>query len=553
MPQPVMIAPTTRASAARRGISAPTDALVWWGAMLSAAIVLLAPLFAVDIPPLLDYPNHLARLFVLANLPRDPVLSRMFVANWQIIPNLAIDLLFTPLMHIMPVNTVGRVMLAFILLLNLAAVAAYHRAVFGSRSVWTAASALTGINGIFLLGFLNYEIAQGLALLAAAAWIALRRERPVAAALFGVAVAVALFFCHLMGVAIFLLLIGSAEAALLWPRLRGPGLRSAMLTAAGMLLPPVAATLPLYALSAFSKAGGGTVWMGGTSKVVFALTPFLLNYVFWLDVLTAAVVAGFLAGCLLTRHGRVAPMAAAAIAVLAVAYPLVPSFFKGTGLADTRIPVIIGLLIFAGIRPERLGRRAESLAMCGFALLLLVRISLVAFVWHAHGAEVADIRRAIAPVAPGEKVAVISVPDEDHPKPDSLDTTEFPSHWRAVGRRHLGRDYDLHIASLLITERRAFWPRLFVDPVQQPLVMRPEYRQLKDRHLPDYADLVAMQRENHPNPADGAGQPFCGFDHVLLLEGGAIPDPENLAPGWLRLEVGTEAAGLYRVLGCKAE
>nr|WP_294543698.1 hypothetical protein [uncultured Rhodopila sp.] len=548
-----MTAHTVQATATLRRISAPSGALVWWGAMLAVAMALLAPLFAVEIPPLLDYPNHLARLFVLANLPQDPVLSRMFMANWQIIPNLAIDVLFTPLIHVMQANTVGRVMLGFILLLNLAGVAAYHRVVFGSLSLWTAASALVGFNGIFLLGFLNYEIAQGLALVAAAAWIALHEERPVAAALLGVAAVVVLFFCHLMGVLIFLLLIGSAEAAFLWPRIRRPELPAVILRPVAMLLPPIGATLLLYALSALSQHGGNTTWMAWKSKLVFSLMPFMLNYVFWLDVLTSGIVAGFLAGCLLTGHGRVAPKAVVAIAVLAVAYPLVPSFFKGTGLADTRIPVIIGLLIFAGIRPERLSRHAESLAMCGFALLLLVRISLVAFVWHAHGAEVADIRRAIAPVAPGEKVAVISVPDEDHPKPDSLDTTEFPSHWRAVGRRHLGRDYDLHIASLLITERRAFWPRLFVDPVQQPLVMRPEYRQLKDRQLPDYADLVAMQRENHPNPADGAGQPFCGFDHVLLLEGGAIPDPENLAPGWLRLEIGTAAAGLYRVIGCPPE
>ena len=549
-----MTARTVQARAALRQVSAPTGALAWWGAMLAAAMALLAPLFAVDIPPLLDYPNHLARLFVLANLPQDPVLSRMFTANWQIIPNLAIDILFTPLMHIMPVNVVGRIMLGFILLLNLAGVAAYHRAVFGSRSLWTAASALVGINGIFLLGFLNYEIAQGLAVLAAAAWTALHEERPVAAALLGVAAAVALFFCHLMGVLIFLLLIGSAEAALLWPRIRRPGLAVALLRPVAMLLPPVGATLLLYAFSALSQHTGGTGWLGWKDKIVFCLMPFMLNYVFWLDVLTGAVVAGFVAGCLLTRHGRVAPKAAVAIAVLVVAYPLVPNLFKGIGFADIRIPAMIGFMVFAGVRPEGFSRRAASLAVTVFAVLLLVRTALVGFVWHAHGADIADLRLAIAPVAPGETVAVISVSNDDRPKPNSLDTTEFPSHWRAVGRRHIGlKDYDPHLASLLVTERRAFWPRLFTDQTQQPLLMRPEYQKLKDRRLPDYEDIAAMEPDRNPALADGASQPFCGFDHVLLLEGGAIPDPEKLASNWLRLEVSTPTAGLYRVIGCPPE
>ena len=37
---------------------------------------MLAPLLIVDVPPLLDYPNHLARAFALASLPRDAVLAR---------------------------------------------------------------------------------------------------------------------------------------------------------------------------------------------------------------------------------------------------------------------------------------------------------------------------------------------------------------------------------------------------------------------------------------------------------------------------------------------
>ena len=47
----------------------------WWVVSCAAAAALLVPLFVVDVPPLLDYPNHMARMHVLAFGPGDPILS----------------------------------------------------------------------------------------------------------------------------------------------------------------------------------------------------------------------------------------------------------------------------------------------------------------------------------------------------------------------------------------------------------------------------------------------------------------------------------------------
>src|SRR5437879_2616189 len=71
--------------------SAPDNA-TWWRLLVVLCLVLLAPLTLADVPPLLDYPNHLARLFVLAYLPVGPVLARFYGPHWAIIPNLALDL-----------------------------------------------------------------------------------------------------------------------------------------------------------------------------------------------------------------------------------------------------------------------------------------------------------------------------------------------------------------------------------------------------------------------------------------------------------------------------
>ena len=73
--------------------------LTW---VLVAAILatgLSAPFLVTEIPPVLDYPNHLARAYLLAFGPSDPVLSHIYVPQWAIIPNLALDLLLPPLLQ----------------------------------------------------------------------------------------------------------------------------------------------------------------------------------------------------------------------------------------------------------------------------------------------------------------------------------------------------------------------------------------------------------------------------------------------------------------------
>ena len=114
----------------------------WWSVLAGICAILLAPLFVVDVPPLLDYPNHLARMYVLAFGAHDPILSQMYEQHWAIIPNLVIDLIVPHMLKVMPIYVAGRIVLGATLLLPLAGVIAYHRATFGVRSYWPLAAAL---------------------------------------------------------------------------------------------------------------------------------------------------------------------------------------------------------------------------------------------------------------------------------------------------------------------------------------------------------------------------------------------------------------------------
>src|SRR5258706_11830472 len=114
-------------------------------ALLLAALSL--PLLTTDFPPLLDYPNHLARIFVLAN-PGDPVLSRIYAPHWTLIPNLATDIIGVGLLRVLPVYVAGRILIALAVFLPVIGVIVYARATSGVRSYWPFAAGLLGYNAL---------------------------------------------------------------------------------------------------------------------------------------------------------------------------------------------------------------------------------------------------------------------------------------------------------------------------------------------------------------------------------------------------------------------
>ncbi len=186
--------------------------LPWLLSVLLLAAVLAVPFVLVDVPPVLDYPNHLARYFVLSH-PGDPVLSLMYAPHWRLLPNLGMDVLGAGLLKVTPVHVGGRLLLALSLFAPVIGVIVYHVVAFNRFSYWPLASGVVAYNGVFHLGFMNFLLSVGLAFAGAAAWIALRRRggRSIAAVVAAVAAAV-IFFCHIFGLLPFALLICARNA-----------------------------------------------------------------------------------------------------------------------------------------------------------------------------------------------------------------------------------------------------------------------------------------------------------------------------------------------------
>jgi len=498
--------------------------LVWWAALTGVCAVLLVPLLVVDVPPLLDYPNHLARAFVLASLPDDAMLARFYAAHWSIIPNLALDLIAPPMLLVLPVHVVGRLLIALAVLLPVCGTVAYNTALGGRW--WALGVGLIAYNNCLLYGFLNFSIALGLALLLAAGWLRWREARPgraIALALLG---GPALFACHLMGLVFFGLLIGGAELVRPY-RVGRAGLVRAALSRASVLALAFGAPAALYAVSDLRRLGGDAGYLPFGQKLLQLVTTFV-TYSWPLDAAAAAVAIAIPALCLRRRWGRVPGPAACAVFLLLIAFVSAPFAWKGTYALDTRFAVMLGLMLFAGFVPTAWPAWLRRIAVVALALLFVARLALLTTAWIDRATDLVDLRHVLEPVGPGQAVYVAET---------SID--EAPAYWAASPHwRRLagGVRTDEHLGALVLLEHRAYWPFEFDLPSQQPIETLEPYRALAGR-------VGGL-----PSRGVAAVANVCGFDYVLLIDADAVPD---LPAERFRLLNRSGFAALYAITRCK--
>lgn len=433
----------------------------WLATAVVLAIVLLAPLLVIDVPPLADYPNHLARFFILAH-PDDPVLSKIYAPHWTILPNLGMDVIGAGLLRITDTHTGGRILLALSLLAPVGGAVVYHRVAFGCRSYWPLASGLVAYNAAFFMGFMNFLFSLGLALIGAAAWVALRRQnRSGWKTLAGAIAAVATFFIHIFGLAFLFLLIGAEEASGLRRRWSSGTVTACdFMKAAIPILIALAPALVLYRLSPFSDTATSLGAWHAIVKLMRPFSPFTIPNVELTIVTAVAVIVALVA---MRRHLAFAPGLRLAIAVLAIVYIAAPLRIKGGSYVDLRAAVMVALLLFAGVQP-RIARREAMMFGIAVAALILVRSASVAATWIDSRDDLADLRAAIDGVEPGARVLLATG--------SSGKRTMAPPARRTLPG--IGRLTN-HLPALLPVERRAFWPLLFADPAQQPVTILPPF------------------------------------------------------------------------------
>ena len=478
-------------------------------ALIGLMMIATWPIWAYPIPPLGDYANHLTRMHIVASLPSDPDLARYYRVDWQVIPNLAMDLIVPPLSTLIGLNAAGQVFLTAIFGTIAIGMMLLGRSLFGR---WSAAP-LFGLpflyNGMLLIGCLNYLLGVGLALCALAAWVALETKSLWIKLGLAGAMVIPLFFCHLYSVGLFCvgllafeLLKQSNARRWTWAR-----------RAREFFVPAIAflPVLPLLLASPTADLSGNIIWDMHDKSSGFTLA--LVTYSGWIGAVlfAALVVAAFLAVWLglLSAH----PVTPFLLFTGITIYFLMPRELFDTCMTDQRMPIALLFMLLATI-DLRLPKQAWGAVIGIAAVFLGIRVVEINSHWRTEANEIADVQKSFTRLRRGAKVLV---------------ATADPTRGYTAG------DFGLvHAVSLASVSRSALTTRTFAVSGKQILQVKDAYKDLVDQYdvaPPDIDMLKKFKKQNGPNPRVYWHHWPVRYDYLYVLftdKQFASPDPNAL-------------------------
>ena len=488
-------------------------------------VVLLAivsiPILLNPLPPISDYINHLARMHIIATINSDSYLHRYYEIDWQVIPNLMMDLIVPWFVRMMNVYLAGQLYTLLSFTLIISGTMALHRRLFGRWSALPLIAFPLLYNDVFLVGTMNYVFGIGLMLWALAAWVALRERSRTLRLAVSTLFVLGLFFCHLFVLGVYgvgLLAFESHRLVTAVLRVRrvsgGDTARRALWS---LILDFVLTGVPFLlvpALLMMSPTRGLWDYYWRLDGKVDGLLMVIQAYSQIIAFALAAILVGA-AGLALSRralsfHG----VGLAALAVGTVVYLVLPRVMFDTYMVDLRLPISLAFILIACMDVDFRNRIVQwSFAVVLF-LLVAVRVAEVEVTWSPLSAGVETFRQSVELLNRGAKVAVAYA---DSDGGDSL------------------RDYGLvHADCIAVIERSALVTTEFTVEGKQILHARPKYRgrvDTVDGTPPMIGTLVQVADRPDTNFADYWRRWTKDYDYLYVLFTGpnfVNPDPARL-------------------------
>jgi hypothetical protein len=414
----------------------------------------LAPAIMVDIPAMVDYPNHLARMYVLA-AAGTPDQSPYYIVTWGLYPNLAMDLIVPPLGRLIGVEAATKAFLLSSQVLVVTGAIAIEWVVKGRHAIAGFAALLTLFGLPFAMGFVNFEFGLGVALWGIAAWLACAEKPwPARLALHSVFVLL-LFLAHFFALGIYGLTIGCFELWRLWSRRFDVRRAVAMV---GLMAGPVLLLLGVMVVAGGAIGGSRTEW-DVASKVSWVLLA-INGYSAPLSagsVVTLAVLIWVLFRKRLLSFSPAGRWIAAGFLLVFLALPF---RLLDTAFADVRMVVAAACVLPAFMVIEIPDGRVGGALIAAVAAVALANIAFVAHVWRGYDADYAAFKRSFAMIERGSRVLVGhggTAPDPPE------DLSEYPAY---------------HAPTLAVHFAKALVPNLFTYPGKQPIEVVPAFRHL---------------------------------------------------------------------------
>jgi hypothetical protein len=459
-------------------------------------IVVAVPLFSTVLPPLFDYPNHLARMHLLSEGG-----NQFYAVHWEPLPNLAQDLIVPSLAQLMPLDIASKLFVVAIFGLMTGGTIWLNRVATGAWRVWPLLAFLLLYNRMFLWGFLNYLFGIGIALAGAAMWLALEREHWRLRTLASSLVALACYLSHIAAFGFYALVIIGIELSPAWGELRArrwPALAGRIVIVGSQFVIPAVLFFGYWR----PAAAGGISYAAFWRKADLLYSVFD-NYVRAFDIGCFALFIGLIGWLAATRRLRLAPRLAGAASLVFAAYLLLPSQIYGGSGADHRLPVAIFLLLIAAAAAKLPDRRTAAAIGAAASVLLVARMAVIEYVWlradHIYSADLAGIDM----LPRGAKLAVA------YPA-SAVNFAPVP---------------EVHLAVLAAVRREAFVPTLFANEGQQPIALKPPYDTLADAATPQEFWAVVVPGGD----AAKTGGPLRALQQYdfLAVTGG---EPSEVAP-----------------------
>lgn len=484
----------------------------WAIAVLLAVLAAAVPVACATIPPLLDYPNHLARQYILDRAATSALLGQWYATSWHASPYLAFDAIVQALARVMPIEMAGRVFVGLMLLLLGLAPLMLNWAVAGRVTPPALLGLLFVHNHTVTLGFLNYLFGIGLGLCAAALWIRWRGAGLWTRLLGFPLLCTAVFFSHLLGFVLYVLVVGSHEFGRWVGALRREGgtlhWRLDRDQQWNLLSIALQCALPLaiFALLGPSTQSVSQNTYGGLERKFLHLLgvfDYLVPpYLWWPDRLLQVLIPVALVLLLLTRQLRIArelhwPL----MALMALYFAMPMELFKGWG-ADHRLLPAFGMLFVGSLRPgDGRAPRWRHWAVGALALLVVVRVAAVSMEWRKFDAIYSNYERAFDVISDGNRVYFA---------------------FGHSGTQQVSIHPVYHLPTLVLSRRDVYVPYLFAtDSGSFTLRYQPEIKSLQ--HLSPGPVLTDRRSPNWPAIVER-------FDYFLLVDEQhfAQPVPQEL-------------------------
>jgi hypothetical protein len=421
--------------------------------LLSAASLL--PVLLTPIPAMVDYLNHLARMYILSQNGAADANPHYEVA-WALYPNLAMDLLVPQMARLTGVETATRLFLLLSQLMIVGGALALEKVVKGRVQLAGFAALMFLYCLPFTWGFVNFEFALGVALWGIAAYLMVaERAWPIRFAVNAVFVA-ALFAAHFFSLGIYGATLGLYE---LWRAYdRGAPYRDAASRLVLLAIPAVA-ILQLMRLTAGSIGSEGTAWF-------FEFKPIWLFRImngYNLTVSGASALALLASLYFAAKHDvlKLEPAGIWLAIGFALFYLAIPSKLLGTSFADLRMIPAAALILPAFCSLSLPGRRWTVAALTIVTGITLANLAIIYLVWLSYRADYAAIISSFHKIDQGSRVLVGGSGEGEDPPFNDL--TQYPM---------------FYAPTLAVHYADAFVPNLFTAVGKQPVQPRAEIRRL---------------------------------------------------------------------------